>query len=172
MVGCYGLTVRAVVRGVSLALLVSSALGCLPEGSVGALEGILVMIHSPEACLEANGDLRPGDNCGRLTVVETNGLVRVGSQGTTKNLGTLPAEVLDALEVAILNTDFRELRIAPWEGECAVLDEGWDLVRYEFFIAGGQERLTACGTEIDRDHPLFVALEHALRAVGEPLPTP
>jgi len=172
MVGCYRFAVRAVVRGVTLALLVSSALGCRPRGSVGALEGILVMIESPEACLEPNGDLRPGDNCGRLTVIETNGLVRVGSQGTTKNLGTLPSEVLDAMEVAISTTDFRELRIAPWEGECPVLDERWDLVRYEFFVSGGQERLSACGTEIDRDHPLFVALEHALRAVGEPLPTP
>jgi hypothetical protein len=145
---------------------------CSFQGSVQPLEGILVMVHSPEACLEANGDLRPGDNCGRLTVIETEGLVRIGSQGTTKELGTVPSELLDALEAAIGSTDFTALRVAPWEGECPEDGFGWQLVRYEFFVAGGQQRLSACGTEIDPDHPLFVALGDALGSVGEPLPTP
>jgi hypothetical protein len=151
-------------------LLGSNVLAC--TGDVRPLEGILVIVFSPEACGVPNGDLGPLDNCGRLTIIESTGLVRVSLARGPANLGVLSSEVLSTLKAAIETTDFEELRAQPWEGVCAETDEDadWKLVSYEFFATDGQQRVAVCGNEIDRGHPLFVALRDALRVVGQPLP--
>jgi hypothetical protein len=158
-----------VVRCLGVALLAGSALSCSLAGSVQPVEGILVIVNTPEACGVPNGDLGPNDNCGRMTVIETRGLVR--TNGTTEtSFGTVPSDLLDALKAEMVATDFDALREAPWQGDCPDGDLRWHLVSYEFYGAGGMQRLAACGTEIERSHPLFVALADALRAVGQPLP--
>jgi hypothetical protein len=169
MIDCYRSAMGApVMRLLGAVLLAGSVAGCQLAGSVQPLEGILVIVATPEACGEPNGDLGPMDNCGRLTIIETGGLVRTGVT-TQTNLGTVPADVLDALKAEMAATDFEALREAPWEGECPEGDDGWRRVMYEFYGAGGHQVLVACGTEIDRSHPLFVAVSDALRAVGQQL---
>jgi hypothetical protein len=156
------------LRLLAVVLLAASVAACQLAGSVQPVEGILVIVATPEACGVPNGDLGPMDNCGRLTIVESGGLVR--TNGTTEaNLGTVPSDVLDALKAEMAATDFEALRDAPWEGECPEGDDRWHRVTYEFYGAGAHQVLVACGTEIDRGHPLFVALADALRAAGRPL---
>ena len=169
VIDCYRSIMNSgALRLLGAVLLAGSALGCSLAGSVQPIEGILVIVASPEACGEPNGDLGPMDNCGRLTIIEPGGLVRTGVT-TQTNLGTVPPDLLDALKAEMAVTDFDALRDAPWEGECPEGDDGWHLVSYEFFVAGGHHRLAACGTKIDRSHPLFVVLAEALRIVGQPL---
>ena len=169
MIDCYRSVVDSgALRLLRVVLLAATVAACQLAGSVQPVEGILVIVATPEACGVPNGDLGPTDNCGRLTIVESGGLVR--TNGTTEaNLGTVPSDALDALKAEMAATDFGALRDAPWEGECPEGDDGWHRVTYEFYGSGAHQVLVACGTEIDRGHPLFVALAESLRAVGQPL---
>lgn len=169
--GLYPPTMASIGSRLAMAMLLgSNVLAC--TGDVRPVEGITVIVLSPEACGVPNGDLGPLDNCGRQTVIESNGLVRVSLAPGETNLGTLPSEVLSRLKSAIETTDFEDLRAQPWEGVCAEADEDadWKLVTYEFFASYGPQRVAVCGNEIDRGHPLFVALRDALRIFGQPLP--
>jgi len=165
MIDWYRPTMASIALRVAGAVLLASGVLACSLGAVEPLQGIMVMVSSPEKCgAFANGDLGPQDDCGRLIIIESNGLVRKATPQSA-NLGTLSPEVLNALKAAIEATDFQVLLDAPWEGMCA--DESTDrLVTYDFMTA----RLFACGTEIDREHALFVALAAALHSVGQPLP--
>lgn len=113
----------------------------------------------------------PEGLCDESIIIESNGLVR--RPGSDPAIGRLPPEVLEALTAAITATDFDAVRNEPWQGLCAVGDEfAPGLVIYDFFAEAGLQRVAACGTEIDRGHPLFVELANALRVVGHPLPLP
>ena len=78
-----------------------------------------------------------------------------------------PPETLTALDGMIKATDFALLRARPFTGECPVNFDGQELI-YEFGAPGGVERIASCETEIDPDHPLFLALQQALAAGGAP----
>jgi hypothetical protein len=167
-----------VVHLVAIAVVGASALRCTLSGEVRPIEGFLVHVMSPEVCGHPvtpemggppDGDMGPEDNCGSVNFIESNGLVRKVSP-RPRDLGILPPDVLNALRTAIETIDFDDLRSEPWEGTCPDGLSGWDAYTYDFFRTTGRERIGACGTEIDRDHPLFVALAVALRVVGQALP--
>jgi hypothetical protein len=144
----------------STAILSATLLACSLAGDVRPLEGFLVFLTAFDDCQQGL--------CDESIIIESNGLVR--RPGSDPHLGTVPPEVLEALKSAIETTDFEKLRNEPWQGLCADGAAEPGLRMYDFFATAGLQRITACGTEIDRSHPLFVALADALRVVGQPLP--
>lgn len=80
-------------------------------------------------------------------------------------IGQVPPEVLATLDTAIKSTDFVAIRSRTFTGECPVNFDGQEVI-YEFGAPGGLERIASCETEIDPDHPLFVAIHEALAAGG------
>ena len=61
-------------------------------------------------------------------------------------------------------TDFDAVRARPFTGECPV-GLRWPGVIYEFGAPGGIERIATCETDVDPNHPLFLAVTAALRSV-------
>jgi hypothetical protein len=84
---------------------------------------------------------------------------------TATELGTVPAEVLSALDAAVKATDFGVIRSRPFTGACPVAFDGQEVI-YEFRAPTGVERVVSCETEIDPDDPLFAAATAALVAAG------
>jgi hypothetical protein len=77
----------------------------------------------------------------------------------------VPPELVAALDAAIRAADFSAIRAHPFTGECPVNFDGQEYI-YEFVVPGGVERIASCETQIDEDHPLFLAVDEALAAGG------
>ena len=101
--------------------------------------------------------------CGNVIAIAANGQVHQ-VQPEPAELGELSDELLSALDAQIKTTDFAVIRARPFTGECPVNFDGQEVV-YEFAAPSGVERIASCETEIDPDHPLFLAVEAALQAV-------
>ena len=141
-----------------------------------ALVGILVMACSSsviDSLLAAPGPLvkvttRGGEcvngPCGSIIEIARDGTVTEVLPGST-DLGIVPADVLAALEAAIMAADFDAIRPRPFTGECPTAFDGQEVV-YEFGVPGGIQRVGSCETEIDPDSPVFAAVTAALRAVA------
>ena len=102
--------------------------------------------------------------CGSTLVIERDGRLRQTAPEEVV-LGQVPGEALVALDGAIKTTDFAAIRARPFTGECPVNFDGQEVI-YEFGAPGGVERIASCETEVDPDHPLFVAVQAALAAGG------
>ena len=107
--------------------------------------------------------------CGSSVVIERDGTVHEATKPPNE-LGTVPPDLLSALDAAVKTTDFAVVRAVPFTGECPVNYDGQETI-YEFGAPGGLERIASCETEIDPAHPAFAATTAALQAVGV-LPTP
>lgn len=107
--------------------------------------------------------------CGGTTVIDRDGTVRDAAEPPNE-LGTVPPEILAALDDAIKTTDFDVIRAVPFTGECPVNYDGQESI-YEFHAPGGVERVASCETAIDTAHPVFAAVNAALVAV-DVLPAP
>jgi hypothetical protein len=144
--------------------------------AVLALVGLLVMACSSsviDSLLPAAGPLvkvttRGGEcvngPCGSIIEIARDGTVTEVLPRST-NLGIVPADVLAALEAAIMAADFDAIRARPFTGECPTAFDGQEVI-YEFGVAGGTQRVGSCETEIDPDSPLFAAVTAAVRAVA------
>jgi hypothetical protein len=148
-------------------------------GALGlvALVGILVMACTPSGVVS----LLPSES-GPLVKVTTRGgecvngacgsIIEIARDGTvtevlpgSMDIGTVPADVMAALDAAIVAADFDAIRARPFTGECPVNFDGQETI-YEFGVRTGAERIATCETEIDPDHPLFAATTAALAAGG------
>lgn len=107
--------------------------------------------------------------CGSTVVIERDGSVRQTSPAE-QDLGTVPDDVLTALDAAVKTTDFDVIRAVPFDGECPVNFDGQEWI-YEFGAPGGVERVASCETAIEPAHPVFAATTVALVAV-DVLPAP
>lgn len=107
--------------------------------------------------------------CGSSITIERDGTVHEAAK-PPNTLGTLPPDVLAALDAAIKTTDFAAVRAVPFTGECPVNFDGQEQI-YEFGAPGGVERIASCETAVDPDLPVFAATTAALVAVGV-LPAP
>lgn len=104
----------------------------------------------------------PEGACGSTLAIERDGrLLQTAPELVV--LGQVPPETLAALDAMIKATDFAVIRARPFTGECPVNFDGQEVV-YEFSAPGRVERIASCETEIDPDHPLFVAVQEALAA--------
>jgi hypothetical protein len=102
--------------------------------------------------------------CGSSITIERDGTVHEAAKPPNE-LGTVPPDVLAALDAAIKTTDFDAIRAVPFTGECPVNFDGQEWI-YEFGAPGGVERVASCETEIDPAHQVFAAVTAALQAVG------
>ena len=74
------------------------------------------------------------------------------------------SDVLTALDAAVETTDFDVIRARPFTGECPVNFDGQEQI-FEFGAPGGVERIATCETDVDMEHPLFLATTVALQSV-------
>lgn len=107
--------------------------------------------------------------CGSTIVIERDGTVHSATKPPNA-LGTVPADLLSALDAAVKTTDFDVIRAVPFDGECPVNYDGQEVI-YEFGAPGGVQRVASCATAIDPAHPVFATTTAALVAV-DVLPAP
>lgn len=107
--------------------------------------------------------------CGSTFTIERDGIVRTADKPPNE-LGTVPANVLTALDAAVKTTDFAAVRAIPFQGECPTAFDGQEWI-YEFSAPTGVERIASCESDVDPNHPLFAATMAALVAV-DVLPAP
>ena len=145
---------------------------------LAALVGLLVAACSPAAVasLIPDGDgplvsitTRGGDcpegACGSTTVIERDGRVHI-TEPDPFLIGTVPPDILAALDGAIKTTDFAAIRAVPFQGECPVNFDGQEQI-YEFGAPSGVQRIASCESAIDPDHPVFAAIHAAMGSVSE-----
>ena len=152
--------------------------GPLATTLLALLAIILVACSSVPALPGASGPLvtfttRGGEclagPCGGTTVIERDGKVHQAAK-PPNDLGTVPADILVALDAAIKTANFDAIRAVQFDAECPVNVDGQEFI-YEFGAPGGVERIASCETRIDPAHPLFAAVTAALVAV-DVLPAP
>jgi hypothetical protein len=132
--------------------------GCQSMPAVASL----VPAVGPLASVTVRGGECVNGPCGGTTVIERDGRIHQ-TEPAAAELGQLPNEVLTALDAAVKTTDFDVIRARPFTGECPVAFDGQEYI-YEFGAPGGTERIASCETEIDPNHPLWVAVVAALAA--------
>lgn len=132
-------------------------IGCASLPGVPAATGPLVTVTT------RGGECFDGP-CGSSIAIERDGSVHEAAK-PPNDLGTVPDDVLTALDAAIKTTDFEAVRAVPFTGECPVNFDGQEWI-YEFGAPGGLERIASCETEIDPANPAFAAVTAALQSVG------
>lgn len=152
----------SVMRTVAFAVCAVILIGCSGVVEAPGGTGPLVTVTT------RGGECFDGP-CGSTITIERDGTVHEATK-PPNDLGTVPPDVLAALDAAIKTTDFDVVRAAPFTGECPVNFDGQEWV-YEFGAPGGLERVASCETEIDPAHPAFAATTAALQSVGV-LPAP
>ena len=148
-------------RALILALVLLATGGCSPE----AIASILPSASGPLVKVTSRGGECVDGPCGSIIEIARDGTVTEVLPGST-DLGTVPANVMAALDAAIKTADFAAIRARPFTGECPINYDGKDVI-YEFGEPTGIERIASCETEIDPNHPLFMAVDAALAAGGE-----
>jgi hypothetical protein len=155
-------------RFARLALFVSIGvvlLACSPA----AVASLLPAAAGPLVTVTTHGGECMDGPCGSTIVIEREGRMHQTAPSAAE-LGTVPAEVLSTLNVAIKATDFGVIRSRPFTGECPVAFDGQEVI-YEFGAPTGVERIASCETEIDADNPVFAATTAALAAASA-IPNP
>ncbi len=147
-------------------LLAVVALGAMLAAcqSIPAVGSLVPSGNGPLVTITVRGGECPEGPCGATTVIERNGRVHRTAPAAAE-VGALPADILTALDAAVKTTEFDVVRARPFTGECPVNFDGQEAI-YEFGAPTGTERIATCETEIDPDHPLFLALSAAVTSVG------
>ena len=141
-----------------LATLLAACQSIPGAASIGPVIGT-----GPLLTLTVRGGECPEGACGNTSVIERDGRVHQTAPEAAE-LGQVPPDVLAALDAAIKTADFDAIRARPFTGECPVNFDGQEFI-YEFGAPGGTERIATCETEVDPNHPLFVAVEAAMAAL-------
>jgi hypothetical protein len=136
----------------------------LATAACGIVPGSSPQPTGPIVTLETRGGDCPQGDCGGTVVMERNGLVHQ-TEPRPLILGTVPADLRQALEQTIASTDFAALQAQPFEDECPVNFDGQEQI-YTFGTASGDVRLASCEVAIDPAHPLFVAVENAFTSLA------
>lgn len=157
-------TLRLLLLTATLVLALA-ATGC----SSAPIASLVPTGSGPLVTVTTRGGECPQGACGSTVVIEREGSVHDAAK-PPNTVGTVPSEVLAALDAAIRTTDFGAVRAVPFTGECPVNYDGQERI-YEFGAPGGVERVASCETAIDPAHPVFARTEAALIAAGA-LPEP
>ena len=140
----------SVIRVALLALVVA---GCalVPSSADGRL--VTVEAHG--------GHCREGE-CRRVFAIESDGLVHQ-LEPDEAEIHRVTDETIDVYRAALSVTDFNAIRSRPFTGECPTAFDGMEVI-YTFETPSGTERIASCEVEIDRQAPLFVAVDAILGA--------
>jgi hypothetical protein len=131
--------------------------------SIPAVASLAPVAAGPLVTVKVRGGECPEGACGGTTVIERDGRIHQTAPAAA-DLGQVPPDVLTALDAAIKTTDFDVIRARPFTGECPVNFDGQEQI-FEFGAPGGVERIATCETEVDMEHPLFLATTVALQSV-------
>ncbi len=131
--------------------------------SLPAVASLAPVASAPLVTVTVRGGECPEGACGGTTVIERDGRIHQ-TVPAAADLGQVPPDVLTALDAAIKTTDFDVIRARPFTGECPVNFDGQEQI-YEFGAPSGVERIATCETEVDMEHPLFLATTVALQSV-------
>jgi hypothetical protein len=147
----------------SPALLFVVAVFVMACQSIPAVASLAPLASGPLVTVTVRGGECPEGACGGTTVIERDGRVHQTAPAVA-DLGQVPPDVLTALDTAIKTTDFDVIRARPFTGECPVNFDGQESI-FEFGAPGGVERIATCETQVDMEHPLFLATTVALQSV-------
>ena len=131
--------------------------------SIPAVASLAPVAAGPLVTVTVRGGECPEGACGGTTVIERDGRVHQTAPAAA-DLGQVPPDVLTALDAAIKTTDFDVIRARPFTGECPVNFDGQESI-FEFGAPRGVERIATCETDVDMEHPLFLATTVALQSV-------
>jgi hypothetical protein len=119
---------------------------------------------APLITVETRGGECPEGACGSVVRVEADGTLHQ-LKPVDSVLGTVPAELVEALRIEIEQANYPLLQSRPFTGECPVNVDGQETI-YTFHVATGDERMASCEVEIDENHPLFRAVAAVLSSAG------
>lgn len=131
--------------------------------SIPAVASLAPVAAGPLVTVTVRGGECPEGACGGTTVIERDGRVHQTAPAAAE-LGRVPPDVLTALDAAVKTTDFAVIKARPFTGECPVNFDGQESI-FEFGAPGGVQRIATCETEVDMEHPLFLATTMALQSV-------
>ena len=137
-----------VIRLVFMALVVA---GCALVPAPA--EGRLVTV-------EAHGGRCVEGECRTVFAIEADGLVQQ-IEPVESEVHRVADRTIDAYRAALGITDFDAIRSRPFTGECPTAFDGLEVV-YTFETPAGPERISSCEVEIDRQAPIFVAVDAML----------
>ena len=112
--------------------------------------------------VEAHGGRCVEGECRRVFAIESDGLVHQ-LEPDEAEIHRVTDETIDVYRAALGVTDFNAIRSKPFTGECPTAFDGMEVV-YTFATPSGPERIASCEVEIDRQAPLFVAVDAILGA--------
>ncbi len=144
-----------------LFLLIGLIAACQSIPAVASLAPVIGA--GPLLTITVRGGECPEGPCGNTTVIERDGRVHQ-TKPLAADLGQVPPDVLISLDAAIKTVDYDVIRARKFTGECPVNFDGQETI-YEFGAPGGVERIATCETEIDPEHPLFLAATAAMLSV-------
>jgi hypothetical protein len=160
------------VAGCSTSVLPTTSLapGSPPASTAvpGPTDESFAPIATPEpfalVAIEQTGGECATGMCTRLVNIEGDGTLH---EVIPKDvvLGVVPEELRDALRVEIERADYRQIASRPFTGTCPTAYDGQQ-VTYTFHPSTGDRTIDSCKVAIDPSHPLFRALDAALKAAG------
>jgi len=133
-----------------------------------ATDESLAPIATPEpfalVAIEQTGGECAEGMCTRLVNIEGDGTLH---EVIPKDvvLGVVPEELRDALRIEIERADYRQIASRPFTGTCPTAYDGQQIT-YTFHPSTGDRTIDSCKVAIDPSHPLFRALDAALKAAG------
>lgn len=110
----------------------------------------------PLLTIESRGGRCVDGPCGTTLYLDFDGRVHQAAKPPNE-LGVVEPDMVSALEQAIADADFDEIRSHPFTGECPVNFDGQELV-LEFATSTGTEQIASCEVEIDWNSPLFATV--------------
>ena len=110
----------------------------------------------PLLTIESRGGRCVGGPCGRTLYLDFDGRVHEAAK-PPNDLGFIEPDMVAALEQAIGDADFDEIRSRPFTGTCPTAVDGQELV-LEFATSDGVENIASCEVAIDWSSPLFVTV--------------
>ena len=114
--------------------------------------------------VEAHGGRCPDGECRTVFVIESDGLVHQLEPVET-DVHRVTDETIDVYRAALGITDFDAIRSRPFSGDCPTAFDGMEVI-YTFETPAGPERISSCEVEIDREAPIFVAVDAILGATA------
>ncbi len=113
----------------------------------------------PILSIETRGGECAEGACSRLVNIDDNGRIHEVIP-KDRVVGTVPKDVLEALQIEMVQANFALLQSKPFTGECPTAFDGQETI-YTFHIPTGDEEIASCKVAIDENHPLFRAVAAA-----------
>ena len=102
--------------------------------------------------------------CGSTITINADGTAHQ-TVPEEKNLGSVPANLLDPLVVEIEQADFEAILSQPFTDTCPIAFDGQQFT-YTFSVGGESVKIDSCVVVVDPADPLFIAVDAAIASVS------